>query len=344
MEKRKVPSTVEGEVGFGGYQVRSSSLNKNSKVNWPKSHWVHLFEMLRREKMSLILRENIYCYAMSIDGEITLTFESPKSFAFTYKKKCQDMFQSSWKKLKSQGRIARELDGSFDCRGTTAVMRNNNIHDKVREFVVKGRLQLLPCQSLLHTYYPTIHTKRCPMCNHPSDTASHALNGCTKYKDIYQARHNRLVDIVHSKLEHYSNAHIIKDKMLKPEIFDSDTTGSFRTKSCRPDITIIDKERKKVKLVEIAIPFDAFMEKTYKSKFNKYLPLALEINRMGFYPETIVLIIGSLGYVHNRFKTGIIKCGIPKREVSFLTNFCSISAIYGSKKVWNVRGRTIFLE
>ena len=62
---------------------------------------------------------------------------------------------------------------------------------------------------------------------------------------------------------------------------------------------------------------------------------------MGFRTEVIVLIIGSLGYVHKRFSTGLIKCGIPKHECKHLTNFYSISVIYGWKKEGNARGRTV---
>ena len=53
------------------------------------------------------------------------------------------------------------------------------------------------------------------------------------------------------------------------------------------------------------------------------------------------LIVGSLGHVHKRFRSGLRKVGIPGYETKFLANYCSISAIIGSHKVWKMRCRAM---
>ena len=176
------------------------------------------------------------------------------------------------------------------------------------------------------------------MCNHPSETVSHILNGCRKLKDMYTKRHNRIVDLVHEKIPSQQHVSIIKDKILKPTDF-NDNSESFITTHRRPDITIINTETRQAFLVEIALPFDTFIGETYQTKFEKYLPLSREINQFGFETKVIVLIIGSLGNVHKNFVTGLIKLNISRVIAKSLARYCSISSIIGSSKAWKTRCR-----
>ena len=92
-------------------------------------------------------------------------------------------------------------------------------------------------------------------------------------------------------------------------------------------------------IVEIAVPFDIHIQETYQAKFEKYYPLCIEVNNLGFKTKVIVLIIGSLGHVHCKFVSGLINIGINKKEAKMLAKFCSISAVIGSSKVWKTRCR-----
>ena len=134
---------------------------------------------------------------------------------------------------------------------------------------------------------------------------------------------------------------MIKDGILTPSVFQNSNHDSFRTTHRRPDITIINRETGEVQLVEIAVPFDIHIQDTYQAKFNKYYPLCMEINQLGFSPKVIVLVIGSLGHVHRKFISGLTKIGINKKEAKILTKYCSISAVIDSSKAWKTRSRLI---
>ena len=102
-------------------------------------------------------------------------------------------------------------------------------------------------------------------------------------KDIYQKRHNRIVDIVHSKIECANAGHkrTLKDKLLTPTVFHStNNNNTFITNNTRPDIVSIDNNNKHVIITEIAVPYDGHISKTFQSKFDKYFPLSLEINAL----------------------------------------------------------------
>ena len=340
MAKRKIATAVIGQKSFAGFSVIGDKLDKRAKVNWPRSNWVHLFEMLNREKIELKLNiDGLYTYHVTVDDGIVYQIESPTGFSMFYKDNKYTEFHRLLLDKEVQGRITREAT-DIDMTSSAHVLKNHNVKDEVRSFVLKGRLQLLPCRSLLHTYYPATYSKVCSLCNHPTDTVSHALNGCTKYSSNYQARHNRIVDLVHDKVVAYNaNIKVIKDHIVKPNDFIETHSPSFETQARRPDIILIDKQNRTVKIVEVQVPFDAFLKLSYQTKFEKYVPLSMEINALGFYTEIIVLIVGSLGSVHNKFSSGLVHLGLTKHEANFLTKYCSISAILGSNIVWNLMRR-----
>ena len=252
-------------------------------------------------------------------------------------------FREDWHQLKSQGRVSREVYDCVDSRGSGTYLQNPKLHDKLVSFVVKGRLQLLPCQSLLNIYYPHLHNKGCKLCPHPTENASHVLNGCPRFRDAYQDRHNRIVDILKDKVQHFNtDASILKDIPLKPSHFSDGVEGhTFLTRNTRPDITVIDRESMCVQIVEIAVPFDAFAKVCYQNKFDKYIDLSNEIGALGYTTHIVVLVVDSLGHVHKRFRSGLRKVNLPNYETKFLANFCSVSAIIGSHRIWEIRCRAM---
>ena len=197
----------------------------------------------------------------------------------------------------------------------------------------------MQCNSLLHLYYGT--PKHCYICSFPSDTVSHILNTCAHFKNMYQKRHNRIVDLIFDRLRYlsnYQNLEMFKDCILKPCMFESEDT-QFTHPHTRPDIFTIDKDLKHVTITEIAVPFDAHLDRCYNEKFKKYFPLSRELDEMGYRLTIVVLIIGSLGNVHSRFVSGLKMIGFRQSSAKCLAKYCSISVIIGSYQIWKQRCR-----
>ena len=57
---------------------------------------------------------------------------------------------------------------------------------------------------------------------------------------------------------------------------------SFVHPNTRPDIVIINRDEKEVTIIEISTPFDSFLDTCYNSNFNRYFPLSMELNDLGF--------------------------------------------------------------
>ena len=82
----------------------------------------------------------------------------------------------------------------------------------------------------------------------------------------------------------------------------SDPSFSFQwVNHRRPDLLLVNKAKKKAFIVEFSVPFDRFIDLCYQHKFNKYIELCNKCNELGYHTRIIVLIICSLGLVHNKF-------------------------------------------
>ena len=336
MTKRKVPPAIAGQPSFAGYSVVNEKLNKTTKVNWPKSFWVHVFEMCQREGLCLRMRADSYVFETAPDDGISFILESPSGFKSFYRNLNHCKQLDYWTNLHSQGRYIREAQ-DVDHSLSMHFLNNHNIDDKIRNFILKCRLQLLPCNSLLSLYYPDVHTKRCSNCNHPSETVSHILNGCGIFTRMYSDRHNRIVNMISNKISSKNlNCQVVTDKIIKPTMFGSDVE-LFDFTHTRPDIVTIDNSSRSVIITEVAIPYDCFINQCFTTKYEKYTPLANAIASLGYNVQTVVLLIGSMGSVHNRFISGLRKNKIEKYEAKYLAKYCSISSMIGSFRIWKKR-------
>ena len=164
---------------------------------------------------------------------------------------------SEWMELEFQGAIIRQE--AFDMQCSREIYKNNSLADKLVKFVTKARLQIAETNTFLHLCYPHSYQKRCPRCNNPSETISHVLNGCMEFKNLYVARHNRIVKLIGEQIaadKLYFK--ILCDKIVKPEMFVneseiSDQSFSFQwVNHRRPDLLLVNKVKKKAFIVEFS--------------------------------------------------------------------------------------------
>ena len=226
-------------------------------------------------------------------------------------------------------------------------LKNGKLSDRLVHFIVKARLQIAETNVLLQKMYPETYGKWCKICRNPHDTISHVLNGCMEFKLNYIERHNRIVNIICEAIRKCNqNVTMYKEKIITADLINDDNelqiTDYFNTVQARkPDIFVIDHTLKKCFIVEISVPFDAFIEDCYEGKFQKYVPLFELLALSGYDAKIIVLIVGSLGHVHRRFTTGVRVLGIPNVMAKSLAKYASVSAMIGSHIIWRKRGQIL---
>ena len=91
--------------------------------------------------------------------------------------------------------------------------------------------------------------------------------------------------------------------------------------------------------VEFSVSFDRFIDLCYQHKFNKYIELCNKCNELGYHTRIIVLIIGPLGFAHNKFVNGLKVIGLTTSKAKVIAKYVSASAQIGSYLFWFSRMR-----
>ena len=83
----------------------------------------------------------------------------------------------------------------------------------------------------------------------------------------------------------------------------------------RPDLTLVDKERKHCLLIDIAVPRDDRVAVKEDEKEDKYQPLKFEIMRIWKMNkvEVIPIVVGALGVVTKKIQKWLKKIGVEIR-------------------------------
>ena len=334
MEKRKAP-VIANQHSFAGYETDNQGrVLKKSKVNWPKSDFIELNELCIR--LDLKMEFDGVCYKVVLtEDEIELASSDPKQLYSMLKQRALKNDENYWHSLRNQGRIARDGMPHADMSVSNQHLKNLDLSDKLVEFVIKGRLQILETQAMLSTYYPRVHENACPACGFRPDTTSHILCNCPVFRGMYIERHDRTVDLIHQQLSRLPGRHF-QNKIIDGSLFNAET---FNIPHNKPDIAIINDSAKHAYIIEISNPFDAFINECYDLKFSKYTPLCNSIQNIDYRCTVIVLIIGCLGLVHKRCVKGLQILGMSKARAKALAKYISVSAMIGSRRIWRRRRR-----
>ena len=242
-----------------------------------------------------------------------------------------------WTGLRMQGKLAC-LDFA-DHSASHSMYKNAAVGEDILCFTAKARLQVLPTKYNLALWYPAHHHPNCIMhSGHQLESVAHVVNGCTMYKGLYIARHDRLVDLISSNVKEVSleNVTMFKHSRIMPEWFNSSIDVMCNIPNT-PDVVFLNRERREVLLLEIGCVFDLYMEMAFNDKILKYQPILEILRDLGYQCKLIVFIFGSLGHVHNRVFSGLRLAGLSSRKSKQLAKFCSISAVIGSLAVWRRR-------
>ena len=343
MTKRKVPY-VEGtdDPNFGGYLLdEEGKLMKNCKVNWGRSEFVYLNELCVRLGIKLEFDGTEYKLVIDHGDGIHFASGDAKFIYNQIKFRSLEVDRQYWSNLKNQGRVYREAFPSADAKASNEHLNNLHVNDNLTQFITKGRLQILETQAMLNIYYPDVHDKKCPMCGFIPDTASHVLSSCQSFRTMYIERHDRTVNHLENeltKLPKYANYTVMNNKLVTPAVFNKNEFNQC-VQFNKPDIFLVSHETKVAYIVEISHPFDAFIDKCYNSKFDKYFPLCLAIQDFGYECKIIVLVAGALGIVHKHFVPGLRILGFNNVVAKAIAKYVSISSMIGSRRVWRRRMR-----
>ncbi len=187
MKKRKVNYINDSETPqFAGYETDGNGkVIRHAKSSWGKSDFIDLNQLCIRMDIKIIKKEDLFYMRMPVDNEITMDLADSDSIYRQIKSHYRDKSVEHWEGLKNQGSVKVNAMPHADMSVSNQHLVNLKLDDKLVMFIVKARLQLLETNALLAVYYPNSYIRGCHLCNHPVDTASHVLNGCMSFNNMY---------------------------------------------------------------------------------------------------------------------------------------------------------------
>ena len=335
MTKRGVLRS-DAENNFLGYNLKESGhLDTNIKGGFGvQSDWPQLC-LLARKLSIRILWENANVGDLMLAG---------KAYIRHNNRDFRDEKLIRKKLIEIQLALDGNILSSLPMQGTTFalddadyllsqnIFKNFKLSDKLIQFWYKARHNVIPCNYTLSLWYPQ-HEPACTIDNYPKETVSHLLNSCKNFKDNYSKRHDRIVDKLSEELSDYWNV-IGVNKMITTVLPGIDFSNPLK-----PDIVI--RNKKQVKIIDIACPYDLHLESTYNQKILYYNDLKQNILTSGLECEVYAIVIGSLGIVHNKALKTLQTLQMPKTRSKGFLKWASTSNIIAAKIIWNVRCRLV---
>ena len=188
--------------------------------------------------------------------------------------------------------------------------------------IVVAQDQALCTRNLRNAVYGENVESICRVCGATDETVAHIASECSKraQKEYKQVRHDNVAKMLHWKLcEKWGFNKAEKWYIYKPEkplesencmiLWDFPIQTGKTLEHNRPDITVIDKKRKKFLLIDPSCPFDTRVEKKEEQKKKNYSELKYEITKIWKMRkvEVIPVVIGALGTVKKHFEKWIEK-------------------------------------
>ena len=148
----------------------------------------------------------------------------------------------------------------------------------------------------------------CRMCGEMDETIMHVVSECRMLaQKEYKARHDKVASIVHwslckkFQLQHSEKWYdhraekVLENKEVKL-LWDFNVQTDKEIHARRPDIILVDKEKGKTWVIDIAVCGDGRVEQKEREKIEKYQELAEEIRKIWRTSAVVVpIVIGALG-------------------------------------------------
>lgn len=218
-----------------------------------------------------------------------------------------------WESKELHGRYKNLINKPFvDKNQTFQWLRKGELFPETEGFIMAMQDQTIPTRNYRKYIMKEtdIGTDKCRKCNLHSETIEHIISGCPILAGKeYTDRHNNVAKVIHSELTkvikisekpepyyQYTPRPVLENCQYKI-YWDNQIITDKTIIANRPDITLIDKTTSTTYLIDIAVPNDHNIEKKYKEKIEKYLPLAEEIKRIWNQDKVIIIpiIIGATG-------------------------------------------------
>ena len=141
---------------------------------------------------------------------------------------------------------------------------------------------VLRCNYTLSIWYGS--SPRCPLDNYGLERMAQLLNSCSEFKDVYSARHDKIVNKLGQELENVS-VNLFVNRYVSTSLGVESSQKSIMFED------IVTKHEKQIKILEVSCPCDLYLRNTFESKKSKYAPLKDAIESKGYQCDIMPFIV-----------------------------------------------------
>lgn len=223
-----------------------------------------------------------------------------------------------WSKKELHGRYINTIEQPHICKQASfGWLTCGNLFPETEGFICSIQDQMVPTKTYRKHIIKdnTVQSTNCRMCGEANETIEHLINGCTTLAAReYTSRHNNVAKIVHRELS--TQFGLLNEQCAyykyEPQTvmendscliyWDRDILTHHPVQNNRPDITLYNKNTKKVFIIDIAVPLAFNIHRKGIEKIQKYMLLSQEIKQIWEVRDVqiIPIVIGSLGEIPNK--------------------------------------------
>lgn len=228
----------------------------------------------------------------------------------------------TWKQKTLHGVFPNQMSESYiDSQASNLWLTNGDLFAETEGFMLSIQDRVVPTKNYRkYILHQDIENDDCRLCKQSVENIDHILNSCVILAPTdYLERHNHVAKIIHQNLAIKCN--FIEEKVpyykYKPvNIFENNNYLLCWDKAIetdkevianRPDILYWDKRSQKLYIIDIAVPLNKTIQKTFGEKVRKYSELQVELKALWKIRESkiIPIIISSTGLVPNSLIEGL---------------------------------------
>ncbi|XP_053106345.1 uncharacterized protein LOC128325024 [Hemicordylus capensis] len=201
-----------------------------------------------------------------------------------YKKEQVKNRAKKWKNKPLHGQYLHNITGKSDITKSWQWLKNGNLKKETEVLILAAQEQALRTNAIRAKVVKSTTNSKCRLCKEADETVDHLISCCKKIAQTdYKQRHDKVAGMIHwnickkkYKLPVAKNwwDHTI-EKVVENE--DAKILWDFRLQTDKhlphntPDITVVEKKEKQVKIIDIAVPGDSRTEEKEIEKNHKIL-------------------------------------------------------------------------
>ena len=237
----------------------------------------------------------------------------------TYKERRTRGRQEEWHTKTMHGQFIRQTS-DIASEGTWQWLERGELKKETEGMIMAAQDQALRTRYIQNKIDGVNVSPKCRKCNIKDETINHIASECSALaQNQYKKRHDTVAKALHwSMCKKYNLPSNNKwyehlpEKVVENEeaklLWDYSIQTDRVIQARRPDLTLVDKNKKSVSLIDVSVPWDSRVEEKEREKVHKYQDLRFELRRLWEMPvEVVPIVIGALGTIPKNLKRNLEK-------------------------------------